>query len=231
MHNFIKHSLVVAFIMSFIRTISATELIIKDLSDTKLISSRAIIQDDFSGLEVKPIVNAFISWMEETHGDIMILPPEKDDSVLYEEAMKGNSKEPNIFNDMELKADESVSNPWEKGCRHNFYVIRITSNHPIIKEFDLEGRYVMAFTFTGCVYKFIAVVADRMRDEKMLYITILHELGHMWGLSDNKDGKQSIMNGVWPMGSTCITKKDLKEVYALYGKKGMVHKDSGCVPE
>ena len=231
MHNLTKHSLVVTFIMSFIGTISATELIVKDLLDTKLISSRAIIQDDFSGLEIEPIVNAFISWMEETHGDIMISPPEKDDAVFYEEVMKGNSKESNVFNSIDLNADGSASDPWEKECRHNFYVIRITSSHPIVKDFDLEGRHIMAFTYTGCVYKFIAVVADRMRDEKMMYATILHELGHMWGLSDNKDGKQSIMNGVWPMGSTCITKKDLREVYALYGKKGMERKDRGCVPK
>lgn len=85
----------------------------------------------------------------------------------------------------------------------------------------------MAFTFTGCSYKFIAVVADRMSNEKMMYTTMLHELGHMWGMKDNKEGSKSIMNGSWP-GAECITKRDLREVYEIHGKKNKEQRAAGC---
>lgn len=225
MRKFLKYSLVTAFIMSFIGTISASEPI-RDPEKTKLIDARALIQDDFSGLESGPIISAFVSWMNETRGDITIMPPTEADGLFYDIAIKGSGNDISVF-DMDLQADGRNPDPWSKGCRHTFYVIRITSNHPVVKALDGEDKQIMAFTFAGCAFKFIAVVADRMRDENMLYTTMLHELGHMWGLPDNKDGKSSVMNGSWP-GSNCITKKDLRDVYDKNNKQGMEPKDRGC---
>jgi len=225
MRKFFKHILVTAFVMSFIGSISASEQV-RDPEKTKLIDSRAMIQDDFSGLETTPIVMAFVTWMEETQGDILIMPPTDSDGMFFDLAMKGDSGDTKIF-DMDLQADGSNPDPWSKGCRHTFYLIRITSSNPVVKALDGENREILAFTFTGCTFKFIAVVADRMRDEDMMYTTMLHELGHMWGLPDNKDGKTSIMNGSWP-GSKCITKKDLHDVYDKHNKTGMEPKDRGC---
>lgn len=226
MRKFLKYTLVTAFIMSFIGTISASEPT-RDPEKTKLIDARALIQDDFSGLETGPIISAFVSWMNETRDDITIMPPTEVDGLFYDIAIKGSGNDISVF-DMDLQADGRNPDPWSKGCRHTFYVIRITSNHPVVKALDGEDRQIMAFTFTGCAFKFIAVVADRMRDENMLYTTMLHELGHMWGLPDNKDGKSSVMNGSWP-GSNCITKKDLRDVYEKNGKQGMEPKDRGCL--
>lgn len=226
MRKFLKYTLVTAFIMSFIGTISASEPI-RDPEKTKLIEARALIQDEFSGLETEPIVKSFFSWMEETTGDIEIMPPTEVDGLFYDIAIKGNGNDVSVF-DMDLQADGSNPDPWSKGCRHTFYVIRITSSHPVVKALDGEDKQIMAFTFTGCAFKFIAVVADRMRDENMLYTTMLHELGHMWGLPDNKDGKISVMNGSWP-GANCITKKDLRDVYEKNNKQGMEPKDKGCL--
>lgn len=225
MRKFFKYTLVTAFIMSFIGTISASEPI-RDPEKTKLIDARALIQDDFSGLETGPIISAFVSWMNETRDDITIMPPTEVDGIFYDIAIKGSGNDISVF-DMDLQADGRNPDPWSKGCRHTFYVIRITSNHPVVKALDGEDKQIMAFTFTGCAFKFIAVVADRMRDENMLYTTMLHELGHMWGLPDNKDGKSSVMNGSWP-GSNCITKKDLRDVYDKNNKQGMEPKDRGC---
>jgi hypothetical protein len=226
MSKFFKRILVTAFVMSFIGSISASESA-RDPEKTRLIDCRAMIQDEFSGLETVPIVKAFVSWMEETQGDITVMPPTEVDSLFFDLAVKGEGNDISIF-DKDLQADGKNPEPWSKGCRHTFYLLRITSRHPVVKALDGENREILAFTFTGCTYKFIAVVADRMRDENMLYTTMLHELGHMWGLPDNKDGKSSIMNGSWP-GSKCITKKDLHDVYDKHSKHGKEPKDKGCV--
>lgn len=227
MHKFFKHILVTAFVMSFIGSISASEPA-RNSEKTKFIVSRVMIQDEFSGLETGPIVKAFVSWMEETQGDILILPPTLSDGMFFDVAIKGEEgKDFSVF-DKDLQADASNPEPWANGCRHTFYLLRVSSNHPVVKSLDGEDREILAFTFTGCAYKFIVVVADRMRNENMLYTTMLHELGHMWGLPDNKDGKESIMNGSWP-GSKCITKKDLHDVYDKHNKHNMEPKDRGCI--
>lgn len=217
--------------VAFIGVISASDAAdpVRNSVNSQLIESRALIEDDFSGLETKPMIRAIFSWMKETQGDIDVMPPTDEDSLFYDIAIKGESEGKNIF-DIDLTADATNLDPWQKGCRHTFYVIRVNSGHPTVKFLDGKDRQIMAFTFTGCSFKFIAIVADRMKDDQMLYTTMLHELGHMWGLKDNKEGKESIMNGSWP-GPNCITKKDLRDVYAVMGKKGMEPKEGGCTPE
>jgi len=225
MRKLLKRAAITLLITSFIGTLGAAEAK-RDPAKTHLIDSRAMIEDNFSGLETTPIVKAFVAWMNETQGDILIMPPTEADGLFYDLIMKGDSKEVNLDPEA-LLADGKIKDPWSKGCRQTFYVIRITSNHPIVRGLDGEDRQIMAFTFAGCVSKFIAVVADRMKDEEMMYTTMLHELGHMWGLPDNKSGVNSIMNGSWP-GSSCITKRDLADVYEAMGKGGMEPKETGC---
>ena len=225
MRKLLKRAAITLLITSFIGTLSASEAR-RDPAKTHLIDSRAMIEDNFSGLETGPIVRAFVTWMNETEGDILIMPPTEGDGLFYDLIMKADSKEVNLDPDV-LAADGKIKDPWSKGCRQTFYVIRITSAHPIVKALDGEDRQIMAFTFAGCVSKFIAVVADRMRDEEMMYTTMLHELGHMWGLPDNKSGANSIMNGSWP-GSNCITKRDLNDLYTSMDKAGMEPKETGC---
>lgn len=222
----LKKLAIFAFFTSFIGVLGASEAK-RDPEKTHLITTRAMIQDDFSGLEATPIVKAFVSWMEETRGDILVSPPNESDGVFYDVVMKGDGNDLQVF-DMDLKSDGSTPDPWDKGCRHTFYIVRVTSNNSVVKAIDKDrDSEVLAFTFSGCAFKFIAVVADRMRDEKMMYTTMLHELGHMWGLPDNKDGQLSIMNGSWP-GSSCITKKDVADVYNRNGKPSAAPKDTGC---
>ena len=227
MRKIFRNVCVFSVVASLVGVLSASEAR-RDPQKTHLISSRAMIQEDFSGLESTPIVMAFYAWMEETQGDISIDPPEEIDGFFFDAAVKGDSHELQVF-DLDLKADATNPDPWQQGCRHTFYVVRVTSSHPTVKAIDSAGegsREVLAFTFSGCNFKFIAVVADRMRDEEMLYTTMLHELGHMWGLPDNKAGKDSIMNGSWP-SSMCITHKDIVDVYAANKKPGMEPK-TGC---
>lgn len=224
----LKYSAVFFAATAFIGVISVSEAseTTRDPIKSHLIDSRAMIEDDFSGLELKPIVDAIFSWKKETQGDIDVMPPSEADGIFYDVVINGEVNGKNIFN-IDLSADAANFDPWQKGCRHAFYIIRVNSNHPTVKALDGENRQIMAFTFAGCAFKFIAVVADRMRDEHMLYTTMLHELGHMWGLKDNREGTDSIMNGSWP-GADCITKKDLHDVYAVMGKTGMAPKNSGC---
>lgn len=225
MRKFGKYATTIAFVMSFIGVISASEAQ-KPVENTQLITTNALITEGFSGVESSILVKAFISWITETRGDIMILPPEERDGMYYDIIMKGDSPTLNVL-DMDLTGDAKVPDPWSKNCRSTFYVIRITSSHPVVQALDAEKRQIMAFTFTGCAYKFIAIVADRMSNENVMYTTMLHELGHMWGMKDNKEGDKSIMNGSWP-GAKCITKRDLKEVYEINGKKGKEPTDAGC---
>ena len=220
-----KYATTIALVMSFIGVIGASEAQ-QAPEKTHLLSTNALISDDFSGIEDTIIVKAFVGWMVETRGDITISPPESRDQLYYDILIKGDSANMNIF-EMDLVGDARIPDPWSKNCRNTFYVIRITSSHPVIQQFDSQNRHVMAFTFVGCAYKFIAVVADRMGSEEVLYTTMLHELGHMWGLLDNKEGENSIMNGSWP-GSKCITKKDLRQTYEIRGKKGKEPKGAGC---
>lgn len=224
MRKFGKYIATIACMTSFIGAISASEP--PKVHGPRLIVTNAMITEDFSGIETDVIVKSFFNWMVETEGDIVLNPPDERDGLYYELIVKGDSPTMNVF-DMELMDDARIPDPWSKGCRKTFYVIRVTSSHPVVQAFDVEGRHVMAFTFTGCAYKFIAVVADRMKNEEVMYTTMLHELGHMWGLKDNKEGNKSIMNGSWP-GAKCITKRDLREVYEVLGKKGKEPKDRGC---
>lgn len=229
MPKFFKYAATVAFLLSFIGVISASEQKPRDPEKTKLIETNAMIVDDFSGLESTVIVKAFFNWINITEGDIMILPPDERDGLYFDFILKGDGKDMQVF-DMDLESDGSIPDPWSNKCRHTFYVLRITSSHPVVKALDKDDRQIMAFTFTGCAYKFIAVVADRMRDENLMYTTMLHELGHMWGLKDNKEGPNSIMNGSWP-GAPCITRRDMIEVYDIHGKRNMQPKNAGCVPK
>lgn len=225
MRRFLKQTVVVLTTMSFIGAISASEAK-RDPEKSMIIDSRALIQSDFSGIETRPIVRAFVTWMNETEGDIMIMPPSDADALFFNLIMKDGDGDLRVF-DMELDQDAKVPEPWAKNCRQSFYIIRVTSENAVVKALDGEDRQIMAFTFEGCVFKFIAVVADRMQDEEMMYTTMLHELGHMWGLKDNTRGKDSIMNGSWP-GSKCITKHDLQDVYDVHHKHGMAPPKSGC---
>lgn len=200
----------------------------RDPEKSRMIVAHAAIQDEFSGLETRPIVQAFTSWMVETSGDILVLPPDETDAMFYEMVMKNDKGEVDVFN-ANLKEDAEVKDPWAGDCRRTFYVLRLKSKSPIVKTIDGETRQVMAFTFVGCMFKFIVVVSDRMKSENVMYTTMLHELGHMWGLPDNREGKSSVMNGVYP-GSFCITKRDIQEVYDAHGKSVYVPTDTGCVP-
>ena len=235
MKNFVKRAAVFVFALSSMGVLGAAKAPAqprqkKDLERSQLIDSRALIQDDFSGIESRPIIKAFMSWMNETAGDILVMPPMEVDALFFDRARKGDAPGNNLsVFDMDLVADASGPDPWQKGCRHAFYVVRVNSKDAIVKTLDGEDRQIMAFTFTGCTFKFIAVVADRMKSEDMLYTTMLHELGHMWGLPDNKEGSKSVMAGVYP-GSPCITRRDLQEVYDRNGKPEMVPEDGGCVP-
>ena len=197
-----------------------------------MIASRTLIQDDFSGVESEPIVRAFMSWMAETSGDIIIAPPTEQDTMYFDLLMNDSQGNVNVF-EMDLAADGSKPEPWGPSCRHTFYVLRITSRHPVVKMLDKdkagESKEILAFTFAGCMYKFIAIVADRMRDQNLMYTTMMHELGHMWGLADNTAGPNSIMNGSWP-GAMCITKKDMKDLYELHGRSNSIPADAGCDP-
>jgi len=196
-----------------------------------LITSRALIQDDFSGVEGEPIVRAFVSWAVATDGDVTVNPPTEQDVMYFDMLMNDSEGNVNVF-EMNLAADGGKPQPWGPGCRHTFYVLRLTSRHPVVKILDKErggGAEILAFTFSGCMYKFIAVVADRMRDQNLMYTTMMHELGHMWGLADNKSGPASIMNGSWP-GAMCITKKDIKDLYELHGRGDSIP-DTGCDPK
>ena len=233
MRKIYKNVCVFSFIASLVGTLSASEPG-RDPQKTHLISSRAMIQEDFSGLEATPIIKAFYSWMEETTGDISIDPPSESDLLFYDMIIKGSSYDLQVF-DFDLKADATNRDPWQKGCRQTFYVIRVTSSHPTVRAIDSAGasgeaHEVLGFTFSGCNFKFIAVVADRMRDEEMMYTTMLHELGHMWGLPDNKAGKNSIMNGSWP-ASHCVTRKDIVDLYSVNKKPGMEPPKTGCKSE
>lgn len=225
MRNFFKYTMTVALVMSFIGAIGASEPE-RDPEKTHILTTNAMIAEEFSGIESSLIVRSFLGWMNATRGDILILPPDERDSLYYKFFLKGDSPEFSIF-EMDLTEDAKVKNPWAKECRQTFYVMRITSSHPVVKALDGEDRTIMAFTFSGCAYKFIAVVADRMTNEKMMYTTMLHELGHMWGMKDNKEGVRSIMNGSWP-GAECITKRDLHEVYEIRGRKNKEQRDAGC---
>jgi hypothetical protein len=187
MHNFFKQITVFVAALSMIGTISASEAVItkrdRDPDNSHIILSHALIQDEFSGLEVKPIVKAFMSWMEETKGDILIIPPDEADVAFYELAMKDDNGEIDVF-EADLQRDGAVKEPWGDKCRHSFYILRAKSKSAVVKAIDgaIDGevRQVMAFTFVGCNYKFIVVVADRMKDENVMYTTLLHELGHIY---------------------------------------------------
>ena len=235
MRKFFKNATIATIMLSFIGIMGAskadpTASVVKEKVDSHLISSRALIQNDFSGVESGPIIRAFVAWMSETNGDVLVLPPTEQDAMFFDLLLSDDEGNVKVF-EMDLENDIKVPEPWSKACRQTFYVLRITSKHSVVKTLDgtRDGKEILAFTFAGCKYKFIAVVADRMRDENLMYTTMLHELGHMWGLSDNTAGRQSIMNGSWP-GANCITKKDIHDLYDLH-HKGQVAPSTGCVSE
>lgn len=232
MRKNVKQFLTFFLLSTFITAISASEPVKKEkpvqAERQKMIITNAMIEDDFSGLEIVPIVSAFMSWASVTHGDITILPPTENDGIFYDAIMKGSSKSNKIF-EASVGSDGKTPDPWAAGCRHTFFVIRTNSTSEIVRALDGETRQILAFTFTGCMVKFIVIVADRMRDEQVLYATMLHELGHMWGLPDNKEGQKSVMNGEYPTAG-CITKRDIANVYEAHRMSKMTPQDTGCEP-
>lgn len=237
MPKIFKFTTIFALILTFVGVISAAEPAPKtDSSKSNLIKSHALITDSFSGLEITPISRAIKEWIRITEGDITVLPPKKSDGVFYNKLLRGEG-------DVAISSlaisylNESSEKPWDSDCNNTFYILRTTSRDPVVKlldnvkssENENENVGILAFTYTGCFLKYIVVVADRIDDEKVLYETMLHELGHMWGLLDNEKGDKSVMNGMYPM-STCITKEDLEDLYEIFDKKDLASKRSGCLP-
>ena len=212
------------FFVCFITTISFAN---SPNKNKEIIDAHVYIENKFSGVEVKPIVEAFYTWMGETKGGITIHPPTLEQKIYFHNVLK-----PNIVDDDSLNLDHVKSAPvaWGGACSKDFFIMRVLSSDPIVMLID-QGKDsnvgVLAYTFLGCKYKFIAVVADRIQDDEMLKTVLIHELGHMWGLPDNTKGNLSIMNGLYPM-SKCITKSDIEELYELYGKKEVAKSLGGC---
>jgi len=232
MPKIFKFAMMLSLILTLVGVLSAAEKPGRDPKISHLLTTQALITDSFSGMEITPIVRALRSWMKETSNDITILHPNRDDAVFYEMIVRGRG-ESALSNVSFEYPDDSEENPWRSGCKKTFYIIRTTSHDPVVKYID--GRDgdpstgVLAFTYVGCLFKYIVVVGDRMENEEFMYITMLHELGHMWGLPDNEKGKLSVMNGMYPM-APCITKDDLREVYESFGKSRHTPKEGGCVP-
>ena len=122
--------------------------------------------------------------------------------------------------------------PWGPQCSNVFYVLRTTSEDPIVRGLDeAKGASTLAFTYSGCIYKFVFVVADRMSTIEELNTVMVHELGHVWGLDDNELGKESIMNGSYNDMSECITKRDMKELYKKRHASDKLRPEIGCTPK
>lgn len=233
MPKIFKFATVLALVLAFVGALSAAEKPSRDPSKSHLLTAHALITDGFSGLELLPLSNAIRTWMKETSNDIVVLPPEQSDSFFYKTLLRGEGD--SAISDIALSyLDDSKLNPWREGCRNTFYVIRTTSRDPLVKVIDDRdgdpSTGVLAFTYPGCLFKYIVIVADRMESEEFMYGTMLHELGHMWGLPDNERGLLSVMNGMYPM-SPCVTKTDLFETYGVFGKGNHVPKAGGCVPD
>lgn len=231
MPKILKFVTVLTILLTFVGVLSAAEKPARDPSKSHLITSHALITEGFSGLELAPLSNAIRTWMKETSNDITVLPPEESDSIFYNMMIRGEDS--TVISDIALTYPDDYKNPWKVGCRNTFYVIRTTSRDPLVKAIDDQDgdptTGVLAFTHPGCLFKYIVIVADRMDNEELMYVTMLHELGHMWGLPDNERGKLSIMNGMYPM-APCITKTDLFETYEVFGKGNQVPKKGGCIP-
>jgi len=218
-------------------TVSATEKPVQKTEGPEkdhpaLIDSRALILNDFSGMESKPIVEAFYTWMKETKGDVRIFPPVSADAVYFKKLYLNDVGE-FIFADsiqLDMAMIQNGMNPWGSECPHTFYVLRTTSESSIVRAIDKskDGASTLAFTYSGCFYKFIFVVADRISTEEELRTVMMHELGHMWGLPDNERGRSSIMNGMYNNMSMCITKQDMRDLYDLYNPSMFLEKDMGC---
>ena len=230
MPKIFKFAMIVILFITFVGVISAATPPTRDSKQSHLLTTHALITSDFSGVEAAPITNAIRSWMKETSNDITVLPPEQSDSMFYEMLIRGSVS---AISDMALMYSDENKDPWGEDCRNNFYIIRTTSRDPLVKALDnREGdpaSGVLAFTYLGCFFKYIVVVGDRMHNEELMYTTMLHELGHMWGLPDNERGQLSVMNGIYPM-APCITKTDLFETYEVFGKSVHVPTKGGCTP-
>ena len=202
--------------------------------NTTLIESNAFIEGKFSGVELKPIVESFYTWMSETNNAIKIAPPTESQRNYFYRVLRQAINDPD---ELEIDYTKHPSIAWGGSCSKDFFVIRVLSIDPIVRLIDSSKNSddnddrrlgVLAYTFLGCRYKFIAIVADRIEDEEMFKLVVLHELGHMWGLPDNEKGNLSIMNGIYPM-SKCITKSDIIDLYEAH-KKNVPSNIKGCNP-
>ena len=108
----LKYSAVFFAATAFIGVISVSEAseTTRDPIKSHLIDSRAMIEDDFSGLELKPIVDAIFSWKKETQGDIDVMPPTEADGIFYDVVINGEVNGKNIFN-IDLSADAANFDP------------------------------------------------------------------------------------------------------------------------
>lgn len=229
----IKHLVIGSLLTLVVGTVSATEKpkVEEKHEHSAIIDSRALIANDFSGMESKPIVAAFYEWMKETKGDILIFPPVSADAEYFKKMYLTDDGDfiPSDNIQLDMSIVSAGLDPWGDDCSQTFYILRTTSESSIVRAIDsTKDGSTLAFTYPGCFYKFIFVVADRISSEEEMKTVMIHELGHMWGLPDNQKGENSIMNGMYNNMSKCITKEDMKELYELHGASMFLEGDMGC---
>ena len=94
----------------------------------------------------------------------------------------------------------------QKGCSDKLTILRVTSEHPMINGSEGINHY-MGLSHPFYKFKWVMLVVDRLQTVRAFEETIVHELGHSFGLKHSFVKKSGVMY-VNLEQTLCVTKYD-----------------------
>lgn len=153
-----------------------------------------IIDKNFGGAEGELIFESFQQWEKDTGGTVKFTVAKYRFDPTLEEV-------PEV----------------EQGCTYDVFVLRATSDTPVVKKLDKRERAkVLGYTHSTCEQRFVALVTDRLKNAKMFRQVAFHEAGHLIGLDHIPVPNESIMFPSIDKATACATSLDMKQLCMLY---------------
>ncbi len=152
------------------------------------------IDKKFSPAERDLLVGAFKDWERVTHGTVRFAVSTPFDSDL-----------------------EEPPTSFEKECTYDAYVTKVHSSAKEVKKLDRrEKAKVLGYTTSWCKQRVVAMVFDRLQDQKLYRQVAVHEAGHLVGLDHIPVPKESVMFPTVDKATGCATDLDMKQFCMLY---------------
>ncbi len=198
-----------------------------------IITSRVLIDPDFSGPERELVLKGIRMWTDPL-SDVLKVEISGDPNreafearihqkmVLQQERAQSNIPEPEGEDEEDTWVDpHSKWDPFDprapfwdqaQGCDNHVMIFRHTSTDNIVKyiehKIDPSGHGTLyGHTENSCHSKAIIIVADRLKTSEQFAEVLAHEFGHVLGLRHDFEANASIMHPD-DKSTHCVTRRD-----------------------